>query len=481
MLCPEPGFCFLMLHPVILCGGSGTRLWPLSRHARPKQFLPLLSSHSLLQEAVLRLRGLPDVAPVIGVCHEEHRFLVAEQLHEIDSVPSALLLEPAGRNTAPAIALAALSALERDQDAMLLVLPSDHVILDASAFRACVVRARVLAEAGHLVTFGIVPTSPETGYGYIERGHSLSLDAQSFRVRRFVEKPDLERAQTFLSSGDFFWNSGMLLVPARAYLNELQTFAPDVFNTMQDAWSRVQSDLDFCRPDRESFLASPALSVDYAVMERTERAVVVPADIGWSDVGSYTALWEVEPKDTRGNAIRGEVTLHDTSGCFVHTEKQLVAMLGVEDLVVVATADAILVASKERTQDVKAVVDRLRKQGRAETDFHKKVYRPWGWYEGIERGERFQVKQLVIKPGAKSSLQIHHHRSEHWVIVKGTAKVTLAQEERLLTEDQSIYIPLGVPHRIFNPGRIPLHLVEVQSGSYLEEDDIERIDDQYGR
>ena len=468
-----------MLHPVIMCGGSGTRLWPLSRQALPKQFLPLLGSRSLLQEAALRAQGVSDVAPCVVVCNNEHRFLVADQLLELGVATAPILLEPAGRNTAPAVALAAFQALQHDADALLLVLPSDHVILDGAAFRTCVEEARHLARQGFLVTFGIVPTSAETGYGYIEQGQAL--EGGGFAVARFVEKPDPERAQAFIEAGTFLWNSGMFLLPAQVFLDELQLQAPAVYGAVKAAHEGASSDLDFCRPDSQAFLASPSVSLDYAVMEHTRRAAVVPARIGWSDVGSYTALWEVEPKDANGNAARGEVVLRDATGNYVHSEKQLVALLGVEDLVVVVTADAILIASKARSQDVKLVVDDLKKQGRAEHETHKKVHRPWGWYEGVERGERFQVKQLMVKPGQKSSMQVHHHRSEHWVIVRGTAEVTLGQEKKLLTEDQSIYIPLGVPHRIHNPGRIPMHFVEVQSGSYLEEDDIVRLDDQYGR
>lgn len=468
-----------MLHPVILCGGSGTRLWPLSRQTRPKQFLPLLSDKSLLQETATRLQGVSDVAPCIVVCHEEHRFIVAEQLQDVNVPVGSLLLEPAGRNTAPAVALAALTALESDPEALLLVLPSDHVILDAPAFRSRVEAARPLAQSGYLTTFGIVPSAPETGYGYIEEGDLL--DDGAYRVARFVEKPDAERAREFVSSGRFLWNSGMFLLPAQVFLGELQTHAPQVYAAAKSALEGAKRDMDFCRPEAAAFLSSPSVSIDYAVMEHTARAAVVPSSIGWSDVGSYSALWEVEDKDAHGNATQGEVVLRESNGNFVRTEKQLVAMLGVDNLVVVATADAILVASKDCAQNVKLIVDELKRQGRAEPEIHKKVYRPWGWYEGVEKGERFQVKQLMVKPGQKSSMQVHHHRSEHWIIVKGTAKVTLGDAEHLLSEDQSIYIPLGVPHRIYNPGRIPLHFVEVQSGSYLEEDDIVRIDDQYGR
>ena len=468
-----------MLHPVILCGGSGTRLWPLSRQALPKQFLPLLSSRSLLQDTALRLQGLPQLAPSLVVCNQEHRFLVADQLLEVGAPIGPIILEPAGRNTAPAVAMAAHLALRTDPDALLLVLPSDHVIRDGAAFRATVESALDLACDGCLMTFGIVPDAPETGYGYIERGEAISESA--FKVRRFVEKPDAARAAQFLESGDFLWNSGMFLLSAKVYLDELDAHAPEVAVAAARAIDAGQSDLDFLRPDTEQFLSSPSISIDYAVMEHTDRAAVVPASFGWSDVGSYDALWQEEQKDAQGNAIQGEVVLRDTKDCYVHTEKQMVALIGVEDLVVVATADAILVMPRSRSQDVKMVVEELKKQGRAEHETHKQVFRPWGWYEGVERGERFQVKQLMVKPGAKTSMQVHHHRSEHWVIVKGTAQITLDGEDHLLSEDKSIYVPLGVPHRIFNPGRIPLHLVEVQSGSYLEEDDIVRLDDQYGR
>ena len=462
-----------------MCGGSGTRLWPLSRQSLPKQFLPLLGSTSLLQEAALRTHGLSDIAPCIVVCNNEHRFLVADQLLELGVASAPILLEPAGRNTAPAVALAAFQALQDDPDALLLVLPSDHVILDGAAFRARVEEARHLAKQGFLVTFGIVPTQPETGYGYIEQGEALG--GGGYKVARFVEKPDAVRAQAFVEAKTFLWNSGMFLLPAQVFLQELQQHAPAVYHAVKAAHEGASSDLDFCRPNSEAFLSCPSVSLDYAVMEHTQRAAVVPASIGWSDVGSYTALWEVEPKDAHGNAARGEVVLHEARGNYVHCEKQLVALLGVDDLVVVVTADAILIASKQRSQDVKQLVEQLKARGRAEHETHRKVHRPWGWYEGVERGERFQVKQLMVKPGQKSSMQVHHHRSEHWVIVRGTAEVTLGEEKKLLTEDQSIYIPLGVPHRIHNPGRIPMHFVEVQSGSYLEEDDIVRLDDQYGR
>ena len=470
-----------MIHPVLLCGGSGTRLWPLSRQALPKQFLPLLSSHSLLQETLLRLEKTPDLAPALVVCNHEHRFLVADQLSSLHLPVDTILLEPAARNTAPAVALAAFHVAHTDPQGLMLVLPSDHSIKDAPAFSQTIENARQLAEADFLTTFGIVPDKPETGFGYIERGEAVSNVENGFRVARFVEKPDAARAQEFLATGNFFWNSGMFAFKAATFLAELQICAPEIYNAVKESFEKSQTDLDFLRPDEEAFLRSPSVSIDYAVMEKTARAAVVPAQIGWSDVGSYAALWEVESKDNFGNAIQGEVAVFGSKNNYVHAEKQLVTLLGVEDMVVVVTADAILITKRECSQDVKQVVDRLKAEGRVEHEIHKKVYRPWGWYEGVERGERFQVKQLVVKPGQKSSMQVHHHRSEHWVIVKGTAEITLGKEKHLLTEDQSIYIPLGVPHRIFNPGMIPMHFIEVQSGSYLEEDDIVRIDDEYGR
>lgn len=470
-----------MLHPVILCGGSGTRLWPLSRQALPKQFHRFASQHTLLQDTVLRGSCLPDTAPPIIVSNQEHRFLVADQLLEIGVAPAALVLEPVGRNTAPAVALGALAALESDPEALLLVMPSDHVITDLNAFGRAVDKGRVLAEAGFLVTFGIVPDKPETGYGYIERGEGIKDAEGAFTVARFVEKPDQQTAQKFLDSGRFSWNSGLFLLRARDFLSELERHAPTVLSAVRAAWQTARTDLDFCRVEETAFAASPSISVDYAVMEHTDRAAVIPADIGWNDVGSYAALWDVSPKDEGNNVARGEVALFGARDCYASSEKQLVALLGVEDLIVVVTPDAILVTRKGCAQDVKQIVERLRAEGRTEHEMHRQVFRPWGTYEGIDRGDRFQVKQLVVKPGAKTSMQVHHHRSEHWIIVRGTAQVTRGEENLLLSENESIYIPLGVPHRIHNPGRIPLHIVEVQSGSYLEEDDIVRLDDQYGR
>lgn len=468
-----------MLHPVLLCGGYGTRLWPLSRTALPKQFLPLLSQHSLLQDTIKRLSGLKGQAAPIVLCNNDHRFLLADQLLEIAVVPAALIIEPIARNTAPAVALAAFQALKRDSDAQLLVLSSDHAVADVPAFHDAIAVARQAAQDGFLTTLGVVPNKPETGYGYIECGEPLASGART--VKRFIEKPDAARAAQFIADPNFLWNSGTFLFGAAQFLEELGKYAPDVYNSAKTALENAHTDLDFIRVEEASFAAAPAISIDYAVMEKTARAAVVPVEMGWSDVGSYASLWEIEAKDADGNAARGETAIFNAKNCYVHAEKQLVALLGVEDLVVVATPDAILVTKKECSQDVKHIVDELKKQGRTEHETHTKVFRPWGWYEGVDRGERFQVKQLVVKPGQKSSMQIHHHRSEHWVVVKGTAEVTLSGEKTLLSEDESIYIPLGAPHRIYNPGRIPMHFIEVQSGSYLEENDIVRIDDEYGR
>lgn len=472
-----------MIHPVLLCGGAGTRLWPLSRRALPKQFLPLISDKSLLQSTLLRLRGLSQLSAPIVVCSNDHRFLVADQLQEVGITPASLILEPMARNTAPAVALAALSALQRDSKAQLLILPADHVIGNVPAFHAAINAARPLADEGYMTAFGVVPTKPETGYGYIHQGAKLGEGESEggFEIAQFVEKPDEARARQFVEAGDYLWNSGMYLFDAQLYLTELHLYQPEVHEAARLAFERAQVDLDFLRADEEAFAQSPSISLDYGVMEQTKRAAVVPADIDWNDIGSYTAMWEIEPKDADGNVGKGEVAFFDSTGNYVRTEKQLVALLGVENMIVVSTPDALLVTRKEHAQDIKKIVDKLREEGLSQHDTHTKVYRPWGSYEGVERGERFQVKQLIVKPGGASSMQIHHHRSEHWIVVKGTAEVTLGDEKRLLSEDESIYIPLGIPHRIYNPGRIPMHFIEVQSGSYLEEDDIVRLDDNYGR
>ena len=462
------------LTPVILSGGSGTRLWPLSRELYPKQLLPLVGKHTMLQDTVLRLEGLGASPPVV-VCNDSHRFLVAEQLRQLDITPRAIVLEPVGRNTAPAIALAALAA---DPQALLLVLPADHVIREVPAFQAAIRRALPAAEAGRLVTFGIVPNAPETGYGYIRRG---SAEGEAFRIAQFVEKPDAAKAQEFLASGEYYWNSGMFLFQAKRYLEELKKYAADIAEASATAQQRAQPDLDFLRIDKAAFEACRSESIDYAVMEKTADAVVVPLDAGWSDVGSWAALADASEHDATGNALHGDVLIEDTTGCLLHAESRLVTAVGLRDHVVVETKDAVLVAPKDRVQDVKKLVAKLKAEGRYEHSLHREVFRPWGSYDSIDAGERFQVKRLVVKPGAVLSLQLHHHRAEHWIVVAGTAEITRGEEVFLLEENESTYIPLGVKHRIYNPGKIALHIIEVQSGTYLGEDDIVRFEDRYGR
>ncbi len=464
-----------MLTPVILSGGSGTRLWPLSRELYPKQLLPLVGEHTMLQETVLRLAGL-DAAPPIVVCNEAHRFLVAEQLRQLQSKPQAIILEPAGRNTAPAIALAALQAAP---EALLLVLPADHVIRDVPAFQAAVRSAMPPAQAGKLVTFGIVPTAPETGYGYIKQAAATGQGA--FPIERFIEKPDAARAAAFLAEGGYYWNSGMFLFRADRYLEELAKHAPDIAHAARASLAAAKPDLDFVRVDKVAFEASRADSIDYAVMEKTRDAVVVPLAAGWSDVGSWSALHQALPADSDGNVARGDVITEDSSGCYFYAESRLVSAVGLKDHVVIETKDAVLVAPRDRVQDVKQLVARLKKEGRYEHSLHREVYRPWGSYDSIDNGARFQVKRLTIKPGAQLSLQLHHHRAEHWIVVSGTARITLGEKVFLLQENQSTYIPIGEKHRIENPGMVPLHIIEVQSGSYLGEDDIVRFEDRYGR
>jgi mannose-1-phosphate guanylyltransferase/mannose-6-phosphate isomerase len=470
-----------MLTPVILSGGAGTRLWPLSRELYPKQLLALIGERTMLQQTALRLEGLSATAPVV-VCNEAHRFLVAEQLRQINIEPRATVLEPFGRNTAPAIALAAHAALRADPDAdpVLLVLPADHVIRDVPVFQKAVRVALPAAEQGKLVTFGIVPNVPETGYGYIQRAKDGTSDG-AHPIARFVEKPSAEKAAQFVQSGDYYWNSGMFLFRARRYLKELETFAPEIAKVCASAAAAAKSDLDFTRVDPKVFETCPSDSIDYAVMEKTRDAVVVPLDAGWSDVGSWAALHGACEADGRGNVSRGDVIAEDSTGCYLYSESRLVAVVGLEDHVVIETKDAVLVAPKERVQDVKKLVYRLKEQGRYEHSLHREVFRPWGSYDSIENGPRFQVKRLKVKPGATLSLQMHHHRAEHWIVVSGTARITRGEETFLLEENQSTYIPIGVTHRIENPGKIPVHIIEVQSGSYLGEDDIVRFEDRYGR
>ena len=465
------------LVPVLLSGGSGTRLWPLSRESHPKQFLPLLGEHTLLQDTWLRLRGLPGAEAPLVIANEEHRFLVAEQLLEIGVTPSAIVLEPIGRNTAPAIAVAALQAMADGSDPVLLVLPSDHVIRDEPAFRAAVLAALPAAQAGGLVTFGIVPSAPETGYGYIKAGKGEGVRA----VERFVEKPDLATAKQYVASGEYFWNSGMFAFRASRYLEELGKTQPAMIASAREALAKARRDVDFLRLDRDAFAACPSDSIDYAVMEKTDAAKVLPINVGWNDVGSWSALWEVSEQDAAGNAHRGEVIALDCHNTLAMSERRMIAMIGLNDVVIVDTDDALLVAHKDAVQQVKDIVTDLRKNKQPQATWHRNVYRPWGNYDSIDNGERFQVKRIVVKPGGTLSLQMHHHRAEHWIVVSGTARVTCDDKVFILSENESTFIPLGSRHRLENPGRVPLELIEVQSGSYLGEDDIVRFEDVYGR
>ena len=476
----------MQILPVILSGGSGTRLWPLSREQYPKQLLPLVGDDSLLQATALRLDGLPGLLEPLLVCNEEHRFIVAEQLRLLGK-HAALLLEPVGRNTAPAFTIAALWAL-RQGDPVLVVMPADHVILDGEVFRAAVGRAAALAEAGLAVTFGITPDCPETGYGYIQQGEALPGASGGFALARFVEKPDRATAQAYLDSGDYLWNSGIFVMKASVWKDAIGACRPDILAACERALAGLQADGDFLRVAKEAFAACPADSIDYAVMEKLTagtaglpQAAVLPLSAGWSDVGAWDSLWQVLAKDGAGNACRGDVMLHETTDTLAFSGSRLVACVGVRDLVVVETPDAVLVAHKDRTQEVKQIAERLKRETRSEAQTHRKVDRPWGSYDGVDAGDRFQVKRIVVKPGASLSLQMHHHRAEHWIVVRGTARVTRGEETLLVSENESTFIPLGMKHRLENPGKLPLEMIEVQSGAYLGEDDIVRFEDHYGR
>lgn len=472
----------MSITPVILCGGSGTRLWPLSRASYPKQYLALAGSDTLLQQTVKRIGSLDDVAAPLIISNNEQRFLVAEQLRAIHTKPGAIVLEPVARNTAPAVAAAALIALRQDADATLLVLPSDHAIAHESKFLEAVRAARSLADDGFLVTFGIPPTSPHTGYGYIRRGAVTEVCASGFHVDQYVEKPDADTAASLIAAGDCYWNSGMFLFKAKAYLAELERLAPEMLKQVKASVEQGAVDIDFFRLDQASLEACPSDSIDYAVMEKARRAAVVDADgLGWNDIGSWSAVAEIAERDENGNSLLGDVVAHNVKNSYVRSESRMVAAIGVDNLVIVETPDVVLVTSKDHVQDVKRVVEKLIAEGRPESVFHQRVFRPWGNYEGICVGERFQVKKIVVKPGASLSLQMHFHRSEHWVVVTGTARVTNGENTILLTENQSTYIPVGTTHRLENPGKVPLELIEVQSGAYLGEDDIVRFQDDYGR
>ena len=490
--------------PVILSGGSGTRLWPLSRELYPKQLLPLLDERTMIQNTVTRLEGIADLDAPLIICNESHRFMVAEQLRLIAIKPSAVMLEPVGRNTAPAVAIAALQAIKSGNDPILLVLPADHVIRNTTAFHLAVTEGARMAKAGSLITFGIVPDKPETGYGYIRKGNPVRVKADTraeakeknkkdllathhpslftaYKVERFEEKPDLATAKKFIVSGEYLWNSGMFMFRASRYLDELKRFAPDILSACRKTFKGTVRDLDFTRLDQNAFADCRSDSIDYAVMEKTGSAVVIPLDAGWNDIGSWAALWEVLEKDKDGNAVSGDVIIQDVSNSLIYAGSRLVTAVGVKDHVIIETADAVLVADKDKTQKVKNIVTHLKTQKRGEALLHRRVNRPWGAFESIDSADRFQVKRITVNPGACLSLQKHHHRAEHWIVVKGTARITKGSEVITITENESTYIPLGTKHRLENPGKIPLELIEVQSGSYLGEDDIERFDDRYGR
>ena len=469
----------MKITPVILSGGSGTRLWPLSRKMYPKQFINLHAELTMLQETIGRLNGLDLDTPIV-VCNENHRFIVAEQLRQVDIDHPVIILEPEGKNTAPAIALAAEYCQQQgDQETVLLVLAADHVILDEAAFHQAIEHALEEAVQGQLVTFGIVPDKAETGYGYIK--FLKDAGQRVFQVSDFVEKPDLPKAQSYLQSGDYLWNSGMFMFTPQQYLAELEQFQPEIARCVKASMQGLASDLDFIRVNAEKFSACPADSIDYAVMEKTSHARVVPLDAGWNDIGSWSSLWDVNDKDGNGNSVHGDVMLVDSHNNLAMSESRLLAAVGVDDLIMVETKDAVLVARKDKSQEVKDIVEQLKADNRGEPDFHRVVYRPWGCFDSVEEGERFKVKRITVKPGAKLSLQMHHHRAEHWIVVSGTARVQRGDEVEILTENESTYIHVGQTHSLENPGKLPLELIEIQTGSYLGEDDIVRFEDKYGR
>ena len=464
------------LTSVIMAGGTGSRLWPMSRALHPKQFLKLTSNYSMLQETAKRVKTLTQQKNIV-ICNDEHRFLAAEQLREINQL-GKVILEPAGRNTAPAIALAALELTKSDPDTLMLVLAADHVIKNQAEFESSVNKAIALATEGKMVTFGIVAKEAETGYGYIKRGKSV---VDGFTVDKFVEKPDIETAQQYVDSGDYYWNSGMFLFKASRYLEELKLHRADIYASCESAMANTSEDLDFIRADKTAFLTCPSESIDYAVMEKTDSAVVIPMDAEWSDVGAWSALWDISEKDENKNVSRGDVITSDSNNCYFNAEQKLIAAVGVSNLVVIETKDAILVAEKDKVQDVKKIVEQLKESNRTEHHIHREVYRPWGKYDSIDSGPRDHVKRITVKPGEKLSIQKHHHRSEHWIVVSGTASVLNGEHTILVTENESTYIPLGTIHALENPGKIPLEMIEVQTGSYLGEDDIVRFEDKYGR
>lgn len=472
--------------PVIMAGGSGSRLWPMSREHFPKQFLNLYGNNSMLQETVNRLADIECTDPLI-LCNEKHRFIVAEQLRQLDILANNIILEPVGRNTAPAIALAAIQSLKNSSDAhdpILLVLAADHLIQDQQAFTHAINSAIPFAESGKLVTFGIVPNTPETGYGYIHRGSELQAsqeNSKAYFVNEFVEKPNLDVAKNYLASGEYYWNSGMFMFSARCYLAELRKSRPDIYDACMASMNDVSSDLDFIRINSDAFNECPSESIDYAIMEKTSDAVVIPMDAGWNDVGSWSSLWEISDKDACGNVCRGDVILIDSHNNYVSAESILVSTIGVENLVIIQTKDAILVSSKDKVQDVKSIVEELKRRGRKEYNIHREVFRPWGQYDSIDDGNGYQVKKILIRPGERLSTQMHHHRAEHWIVVSGTAKVTNAGQEFLITENESTFIPIGAVHSLENPGKIDLELIEIRSGKYLDENDTVRFGDKYGR